>query len=135
MVPLLSTPLQLSVADRLRLYQEVEDKKHFAQLAKEITGGDAAAYYAAKKYPQGFYFEAHNEYVEVLFAAGIPGLVFLLAALAHVLWRGFRQEDRIPFYGFLASCVAATIWFIWQIVPIAAITVVWAGLCLAGRGE
>ncbi len=135
MVPLLSTPLQLTVPDRLRLYDEIEDKKHFKDLAEKITGGDAASYYRNKRYPQSFFFEAHNEYVEVLFAAGIPGLILLLAGLAHILWRGWKQTDRRPFYGLLASCVGASVWFTWQIVPIAVITVVWAGLCLAGRNE
>jgi len=135
MVPLLSTPLQLTVADRLRLYAEVEDKEHFKTLAHRITGGDAAAYYKDKKYPDHFYFEAHNEFIEVLFAAGIPGLAFLLAALGHIAWRGWKQRDPIPLFGFIASCAAATVWFVWQIVPIAVITVAWAGLCLAGRNE
>ncbi len=135
MVPLLSTPLQLTVKDRLRLYDEVEDKKHFKELAHKITKGDAAAYYKNKRYPNSFFFEAHNDYIEALFAGGIPELVFLLFALGHVLWRGWKRTDRIPFYGLLASCVGATIWFIWQIVPIAVVTVAWAGLCLAGRDE
>lgn len=135
MVPLLSTPFQLTVQDRRRLYEEVEDKAHFAALAHTITGGDAAAYYKAKKYPDHFYFEAHNEFIEVLFAAGIPGLVFLLAALGHIAWRGWKQRDPIPLFGLTASCAAATVWFVWQIVPIAVITVAWAGICLTGRDE
>lgn len=135
MVPLLSTPLQLTVEDRLRLYDDVEDKEHFKELARTITKGDAAAYYKNKPYPNRFFFEAHNDYIEALFAGGIPELVFLLGALAHILRRGWKQESRIPFYGLLASCVGATTWFIWQIVPIAVVTVAWAGLCLAGRDE
>ncbi len=129
-VPLLSTPTQLLVEDRKRLYGEVEDKKAFLRTAEEITGGDAATYYTNKKYPQSFFFEAHNEYVEVLFAAGIPGVLLLFAALASILWKGLRRCDRIPFYGLLASCLSAGVWFIWQIVPIAVVTVVWMGMCL-----
>lgn len=134
-VPLLSTPTQLLVDDRKRLYAEVEDKGVFLTTANKITGGNAAAYYQAKKYPDHFYFEAHNEYVEVLFAAGIPGLVLLIFALAHILRSGWKKTDRIPFYGLFASCTAATVFSIWQIVPIGVVTVIWAGLCLKGSME
>jgi len=129
-VPLLSTPTQLLVEDRKRLYAEVEDKKAFLRTAEEITGGDAATYYTNKKYPQSFFFEAHNEYIEVLFAAGMPGLALFVLALGAIFWRGVRARECIPFYGFLASCVGASVWFIWQIVPIAVVTVVWAGMSL-----
>jgi hypothetical protein len=37
-----------------------------------------------------------------------------------------------PFYGLLASCVGASVWFTWQIVPIAFVTVVWAGCAWPG---
>jgi|GEM_PF-3549556 len=134
-VPLLSTPTQLLVDDRKRLYLEVEDKGMFLATANKITSGNAEAYYKTKRYPERFYFEAHNEYIEILFAAGIPGLVLLLSALGHILWRGWKSPGRLPFYGLLASCICAGVWFIWQIVPIAVVTVAWAGLCLAKYPE
>lgn len=130
-VPLLSTPTQLLVEDRKRLYLEVEDKQAFLKTANKITGGNAEAYYKAKQYPNSFFFEAHNDYVEVLFAAGIPGILLLLAALGHTLWLGWKRTDKLPFYGLMASCIGATVFFVWQTVSIAVVTVVWAGLCMA----
>jgi O-antigen ligase len=129
-VPLLSTPTQLLVEDRKRLYIEVEDKKAFLRAAVEITGGDAAAYYMNKKYPQSFFFETHNEYIEVLFAAGIPGFALLLIALARSVFRGSDRKIAYLSTGCSRHVLPQCVWFIWQIVPIAVITVVWAGLCL-----
>jgi len=142
-VPLLSTPTQLLVDDRKRLYNEVEDKRALLATAYKITGTTSpegvAAYYTNKKYPQSFYFEAHNEYVEALFAAGIPALLLLVWAMIDaVRLSGFFRFGKKPSpesLGIIASCAGAMVWFVWQTVPIAVVTVAWAGLCMAKQEE
>jgi O-antigen ligase len=128
-VPLLTAPKLMPQEVKKGLYEAVEDKKAFGETARRISGGNPE-FFLNKDHPKEVYIEAHNEYLEVLFAAGIPGLAFLLFAIGSVLKRGWGQTDKIPLYGFLASCLAALVFFPWQIVPIAAPTVAWAGLSL-----
>lgn len=69
------------------------------------------------------FIQAHNDYLEAAFALGIPGLVFLLAFLWRSLVRGFRKKDKLPAYALVASALTACLFFVWQIVPIALVTV------------
>lgn len=73
------------------------------------------------------FIQAHNEYLEFWFAAGYAGLILMLAFLWRSLVRGFRKTDKIPAYALMASALTACLFFVWQIVPIAIMTV----LCLA----
>lgn len=129
-IPLITNPMAIPLQERKALYTEVEDKKAFNEVVNKMAGANIAAYYKNKKYPASIFLEAHNEYIETLFASGIAGLLLLLSSIAHILREGWKKKDRLPFYGFLVSCVTATVFFSWQIVPIAVITVVWGGLCL-----
>ncbi|MCX5908473.1 MAG: hypothetical protein NTY64_15135 [Deltaproteobacteria bacterium] len=130
-IPLITAPRYMSREDRILFYKEIEDPGALEVLAKKMSKGDLS-YFRMKEYPGEIFLEAHNEYIEMFFAAGIPGLLLLLAAIGHTMIRGLRKKDRIPFYGFLSSCITAAFFFSWQIVPIAAVTVVWAGFCLRG---
>lgn len=133
-IPMLTAPLSISdVRIRQALYADIEDKKAFIDLVNIWSKGDVVNFYKNKTYPDGPYFEAHNDYVEILFAAGITALILLVFAMAHTLWRGWINPDRIPFYGALASCITSMAFFSWQIVPIAIVTIVWVGLCLPSR--
>lgn len=67
--------------------------------------------------------QVHNEYLEFCFATGFMGLALLLAFLWRSLVRGFRKVDTIPAYALVASALTACLFFSWQIIPIAAITV------------
>jgi len=135
-IPMLTAPLSIrDVRIKLAMYAEIEDKKAFIDLINALSKSDVAGYYKTKIYPNEAYFEAHNDYVEILFAAGMMALVLLITAIAHSLWSGWRNPDRIPFYGLLASCAAAGVFFVWQIVPIAIVSIVWAGLCLSARNQ
>jgi hypothetical protein len=69
------------------------------------------------------FIQAHNDYLEAAFALGIPGLVFLLAFLWRSLVRGFRKKDTLPAYALVASALTACLFFVWQIIPIALVTV------------
>ncbi|OPY06099.1 MAG: hypothetical protein A4E61_00082 [Syntrophorhabdus sp. PtaB.Bin184] len=69
------------------------------------------------------FIQAHNDYLEAAFALGIPGLVLLLAFLWRSLVRGFRKKDNLPAYALVASALTACLFFAWQIIPIALITV------------
>jgi O-antigen ligase len=144
-IPLLVSPHLIPPGARQIFYADVEDKKGLIDVAMRWSKGDPA--YFLNGSAKEVYLEAHNEYVEMLFAAGIPGLLLLLWAIVDLLRRSFRvpgsgfrvltrnsqlaTRNGIPFYGLLASCITALVFFSWQIVPIAAVTVVWAGLCLS----
>jgi len=67
--------------------------------------------------------QVHNEYLEFCFATGFMGLALLLAFLWRSLVRGFRKLDTIPAYALVASALTACLFFSWQIIPIAALTV------------
>jgi hypothetical protein len=67
--------------------------------------------------------QVHNDYLEFCFATGFMGLALLLAFLWRSLVRGFRKLDTIPAYALVASALTACLFFSWQIVPIAAVTV------------
>lgn len=67
--------------------------------------------------------QVHNDYLEFCFATGFMGLALLLAFLWRSLVRGFRKLDTIPAYALVASALTAGLFFSWQIIPIAALTV------------
>ncbi len=67
--------------------------------------------------------QVHNDYLEFCFATGFMGLALLLAFLWRSLVRGFRKLDTIPAYALVASALTACLFFSWQIIPIAALTV------------
>lgn len=67
--------------------------------------------------------QVHNDYLEFCFATGFMGLALLLAFLWRSLVRGFRKLDAIPAYALVASALTACLFFSWQIIPIAALTV------------
>lgn len=72
------------------------------------------------------FLQAHNEYLEFWFASGYAGLACLLFFVWRSLARGFRKKDKIPVLALIASASTAVFFFVWQIVPIAILTV----LCL-----
>jgi O-antigen ligase len=140
-IPLLVSPHLVAPELRAQLWREVEGQKALIAVAMRWSKGDQKYFEngAAKE----VYLEAHNEFIEMLFAAGIPGVLLLLWAVGDILRKGFKgprvrlepwNPRTLPFYGFLASCLTALVFFSWQIVPIAAVTIVWAGLIL-NRGQ
>jgi O-antigen ligase len=91
---------------------------------------------------RGYYDHAHNDYMEFLVEAGVPGLAFLLllagAHLLHALRVAWKRDDRLPqgiCVGFvmatLALAVHATVEFNFQIPAIAASYVALMGLVLS----
>lgn len=128
-MPLLTASRLMPVPIRLQMYEEVEDKQAFVAAAAAMSQGDPT-YFARRTWPGEVWLEAHNEFVEILFAAGIPGLILLLWSCAALLRKGWQSTDPIPCLGLLASCIGASVFFPWQIVPIAIITALWAGLIL-----
>jgi hypothetical protein len=128
-IPLLTAPGRLVPFTRRAMYGEIEDKETFNQAALAISNGDLKSL-LTRPVPWEVFLEAHNEYVEILFGAGLPGLGLLLWALVDLSLKAWRRRDFIPLCGLWASCITATMFFTWQIVPSAAMTVVWAGLIL-----
>jgi len=112
-------------------FQQVSDKgaldRAVVRLSGETDTAKVRAWLAdpANNSPSAF-LQAHNEYLEFLFSTGYAGLIFLLAFLWRSLVRGFRRADKIPALALTASALTACLFFVWQIVPIAILTV----LCL-----
>jgi hypothetical protein len=72
--------------------------------------------------------EAHNEFVEWLFRGGIAGMCIALAFLGRYLREGYKNSDRVPFFGLVGACMAALAFFPWHITQLALITVVYLAL-------
>lgn len=70
------------------------------------------------------FLQAHNEYLEWLFIAGYAGLILMVLGIVSVLWKGFKQSDKMPALCFVASLSCALFFFPWQIIPTALLTVV-----------
>jgi len=113
------------------LFNNVADADALDRATVKLTGKteveDIKAYLTEKQNnTEVMFIQAHNDYLEAAFALGIPGLVLLLASLWRSLVRGFRKKDNLPAYALVASGLTACLFFVWQIIPVALLTV----LCL-----
>lgn len=118
-MPLLQAPTLLKPEYRMLLYKNIGDKKAFEQ-AVDLVGVDKALNH---KWTE-IWLEAHNEYMEVWFMAGLFGLLMLLYAIYDTL---MMPSALIPKYGFLIACISACWFFSFQIAPIAIITILYMG--------
>jgi hypothetical protein len=110
------------------LFQNVADADALDRATVRLTGQTEVQgikdYLTAKENnTTSMFIQAHNDYLEAAFALGIPGLVLLLAFLWRSLVRGFRKKDTLPAYALVASALTACLFFVWQIIPIALVTV------------
>lgn len=113
------------------LIQSVADKKALDAAARRVSGESSddkvrAYIHDIRNDASAMFIQAHNDYLEAWFATGYAGLIFLLAFLWRSIVRGFRRTDKIPVLALVASASTAMFFFVWQIVPIAILTV----LCL-----
>ncbi len=131
-MPLITSFEYIDPQTRQYLYAQVFDKTNFDKALQKMSGNDMS-YFADKTRQSPTYFlQAHNEYIELFFIGGFILLILSLIAIVRYLYLGFKQKDKIPFYGLLASCGSAFLFFGWHIVPIALITVLYMGMI---RGE
>jgi O-antigen ligase len=134
-IPIITSSKYLSSADREMLWTTIRDKKALLIAAGKVSGGDLE-YFRSDKQQERPYIEAHNDYVEWFFVAGIIGAVLLLLVVARSLFLAHLrahskwlclQTARVPFYGLLASCICALFFFSWQTMPTQALTVLYLG--------
>lgn len=118
-MPLLTAKKKLSPEAYAILYQGIADKHAFHQTDLKISDDEQQS---------EVFIEAHNEYVEWLFIAGITGLILLLAFQLNAVRDAFRLQDKIPLYGIAASSIVAFFGFSWHILPLALIIVLYLAL-------
>jgi hypothetical protein len=114
------------------LYDQVADKKALDTATVKWTGKTKpeairAHLHDVRTNASAMFIQAHNEYLEMFFAAGLAGIVFLITFICQTLHVAFRRKDIIPALALTASALTALLFFVWQIVPIAILTVA----CLA----
>ena len=134
-IPIITSSKYLNQQDREMLWTSIRDKKALAIAASKVSGGDLE-YFKGSTQQERPYIEAHNDYAEWFFVAGVVGEILLLLVVARSLFLARSrahskwlclQTARVPFYGLLASCVCAMFFFAWQTMPIQALTVFYLG--------
>lgn len=130
-MPLLTSFKYISPDNRQALYAQINDKRSFDKALQKISNNDVS-YFHGNTLSRIYFIQAHSEILEWYFIAGPLGFLIGIGFLLRYLWLGFKQDDRIPFYGLLASCLTACFFFTWHIIPTATITVFYLGLI---RGE
>ena len=126
-IPLLTNPKNIP-ADRITVSLSlISDKPALESAITRITGStdyEGARHYFAdeKNNIKTNFAQAHNEYVELYFAAGLVGVLLGLSFLAGSIIRGIAQPDKIPVFSVIASAATAIFFFSWQIAPLAVVT-------------
>jgi len=126
-MPLITSYKYLEQDVRESLYMQIYDKTGFDKALRKISHNDLSYFYSDKLSPV-FFIQAHNEYLEMWFIGGYLGLFLGLLFLIRCLTIGFKQKDKIPFYGLLSACGTALLFFSWHIIPIATVTVFYIGM-------
>jgi O-antigen ligase len=139
-VPMLTALKYLNEADRKIAWGAIRDKAAFLVATDRVSKGNVKYFDDDKVQREVYYGEAHNDYVEWMFTAGIPALgILLLAILWNLALAFYRIESAglstlaVPFYGLAASCVCAMFFFSWQLMPVQAITVFYLGAIHGGN--
>lgn len=79
------------------------------------------------------WMQAHNEYVEWFFIAGVPGLVLMALFLSKWFYTSWGLPDQIPVYGVIAACVCSVFGFPWHVLPNLLLTATYLALPLRDR--
>ena len=138
-MPTVTAQALMPESQREWLWANIGDQKGVGNAVNEIVGIQGMDPVAQKAARRAWLFnpstnagapptEAHNEYLELLFAAGLPALLLGLIFAVASLIRGFRQNDLLPALGFMAALATACFFFTFQIVPLMIVSVVWLGL-------
>ena len=105
-----------------------------------LTGYGIGSFYNVYhlKYNTSFY-QAHNEYLEILWNCGIAGLGLFLCAIWTTIRIGWGKSRyrRVLLASFICSCVCAGGLFVWQLEPHALYTLMIVGLIhnIGGKDE
>ena len=114
-MPLIVTPQAIKPERFPELWSNVGDKAGTIICARERK--------STKEWKEAW-TEAHNDYLELLFAIGGIGLFLTLAMLV----RSLIIAQGIERYGLLISALSAIWFFSWQIAPIAILTITYLGM-------
>jgi O-antigen ligase len=142
-IPLLTSHKYLSSQSQESLVRGVVDKVALAKAAQRLYAKDTT-YFTGDNQQAYLYGEAHNDYIEWLFAGGVIGGALLVITVLWSLFRahimscnskGFMPTARVPLYGLVASCVCAAVFFSWQIMPVQALTMFYLGVIYGGKNE
>lgn len=117
--PLATAFDNLSIDDAKTLIYYLYDKNALSEYIKNTPKED-------RDKGRTVFTELHNEYLEWLFNAGWFGFILLAGVLLSVFRRGFKTRS-LSTYGLLASCLSATWFFPWHIIPTAFLTVFYIG--------
>jgi O-antigen ligase len=139
-IPLLCSTKYIQAKDREGVVRAIRDKVSFFVAVDKIAKGNIIEYFDGPEQRPDQYGEAHNDYLEWGFVAGVPFLCVLLLAVIVSLLRAAYQTEReflsstaVPFYGLIASCICAMFFFSWQLMPVQALTVFYLGVIHGGK--
>jgi len=127
-VPMITSYHGLTDQQRADTFNGVIDKESLRRALHKIWSQDMAGWVTGKNQSASFWVEAHNEYIDILFALGAIGLVSFLAMCGGFLRLGWPLLDQTPFYGLVGAMVTAGVFFTWHIVPLNFISVLYAAL-------
>lgn len=120
------------------LINNVKDENALKTAVKKVTGSldeGRVRDYFKKNNQAEIYYQAHNEYLEMLFAMGFIGLALSIMAIIEVMVKGWMLPDKIPLLAFITSCGTSLVFFTWQIVPSAVVTVLTVAFILGETEE
>jgi hypothetical protein len=128
MFPLASSYKYLTPEDRKKLVEAVPNRKKLNLALNIISNGDVKFFEKENHTYSSLYFQAHNEYLEFWFEAGLVGFLLLVYAVVVRMVNGWKRD--IPFYGVMASAITSLFFFTWHITPMALITVLYVGMMI-----
>jgi hypothetical protein len=133
-VPLLTFSKGISEIEGMAHYVQLSRKDLFKKAMVILSGTSDDSKIKEnldKQSVTAAFVQAHNEPLEFLFIFGYPGFILLILAIISVLIKGFRATDKLPVLCFCASFCTALLFFSWQIIPMAIITVVSVALIVS----
>lgn len=140
-MPLVTSSSVLSPEQRSRYLTMIADRDALYAAARALAGTDneeaiKAWLYDPKNFRYGVSSEAHNDWLEGLFAFGSVGFALMVCFAIGLLVPGLRLRAlTIPCLMVVASCISAFAFFTWQIVPLSALTVLAIIVIHGGRKD
>ena len=128
-IPFISSWKYITQEEKDNYLRGIDDKNALNQAVNRVTNSDIAYLNSDRQRGRGDFFDkAHNEYVEFFFASGLIGLALGLAFISRILYTAYNQDDVIPFYGVLSSCIVSLFGFSWHLMPLSLMTVFYISL-------